>query len=217
MNQAIEDPIEEAVNELTVADLFERFGPIPLHRIRFTPTQGVATEKDVVAIDDHENRLCELEGGFLVEKTMGAYESYLAMIFGTLLNKYVQEHNLGIVLGTDGMIRFAPGLVLLPDVSFISWDRLPGRKVPHDSIYSVIPDLAIEVISRGNTKREMEQKLVDYFSAGVRQVWYVYPKNREFHVFRSPQDCSVLTDRQTLEGGDILPGFSLEVKSIFPE
>jgi Uma2 family endonuclease len=217
MSIAIEDAIEDTVEELTVADLLDRFGPIPIRRIRFTDPPGTATEEDVVALDDHEDRLCELVDGILVEKTVGFYESYLTVAIIALLNNYVREHKLGIVLGTDGMILLSPGLVRIPDVSFISWNRLPGHKVPRDSICTVIPDLAVEVLSRSNTKKEMERKLTDYFTAGVRQVWYVYPKNREIQVFHSPQDFQLLTDKQTLDGGDVLPGFSVEVKNIFAE
>lgn len=217
MAQAVEEDIETAVDELTAADLFDRFGPIPVRRIHLTDPPRTATEDDVVAINDHEDRLCELIDGILVEKTVGLYESYLAIFIGTLLNNYVQEHKLGIVLGTDGMFLLSPGLVRIPDISFVSWKRLPDQKVPRDAMSAVAPDLAIEVISRVNTKKEMERKLADYFAAGVKQVWYVYPKKREIHLFRSPQECKVVVDGQSLDGGEVLPGFAVEVKAIFTE
>ena len=62
----------------TAADLVARFGAIPLHRVRHYPPPGEATENDVLEIHDHEDRLCELIDGVLVEKTVGNYESYLA-------------------------------------------------------------------------------------------------------------------------------------------
>ena len=61
------------------------------------------------------------------------------------------------------MIRLAPGLIRIPDVSFISWHRLPGRTIPHEAILSTAPDLAVEVLSPGNTQREMQAKLKEYF------------------------------------------------------
>jgi len=210
--------VEPALGTWTAADLVERFGPIPLHRIRHDPAPGTATERDVIEIHDHEDRLYELVDGVLVEKTAGIYESYLAALLACLLGPYVRENDLGIVLGADGMMRLAPGLVRIPDVSFISWNRLPERKVPREAIADLAPDLAIEVISRSNTPREMEGKLADYFAARVRLVWYVYhTPRREVHVHLSPEARTVLDEPQTLDGGDVLPGFTLALATLFAE
>lgn len=202
----------------TATELAARFGAIPLNRIRHDPPPGLATEDDVVEIHDHENRLYELVGGVLVEKTVGAYESYLAVLIARLLGNYAEARNLGIVLGADGMMRLAPGLVRIPDVSFISWQRLPGRRVPRDAIANLAPDLAVEVISKGNTREEMEGKLHEYFDADVRLVWYVYHAPRpEVHVYTGPAACTVLTLRDALDGGEVLPGFRLELARVFAE
>src|SRR3990172_1147486 len=209
--------VEPAANAWTAADLVERFGAIPLHRVRHDPPPGSACERDVVEIHDHENRLYELVDGVLVEKTVGTYEAYLALLLARLLGNYVEEQNLGIALGADGMMRLAPGLVRIPDVSFISWQRLPDRRIPREALWNLAPDLAIEVISKGNTREEMERKLHDYFDADVRQVWYVYPAEREVHVFAPAERCEVLSGRQTLEAGDVLPGFSLPLERLFAE
>jgi Uma2 family endonuclease len=200
---------------MTAADLFDRFGPIPLRRIHLTDPPGTATEEDIIALDDHGDRLCELVNGILVEKTMGLYESYLAGVILTLFNDFLRINNIGVVFPPDGMMRLAPGLVRIPDVSFISWDRLPGREVPRDAISSVVPDLALEVISRSNTGKEMDTKLSEYFTAGVKLVWYVYPEKREIHVFASPNECRILTVSDKIDGGNILPGFTADVKAIF--
>ena len=155
--------------EWTAADLVERFGPIPLARIRQDPPPGSATEEDVVQIHAHEDILCELVDGVLVEKTVGTYESYLALLLIRLIGNFVEEKDLGIVLGADGMMRLAPGLVRIPDAAFISWQRLPERRIPRQAVWNLAPDLAVEVISKFNTPEEMQRKLQDYFVAGVRQ------------------------------------------------
>ena len=201
----------------TTADLVDRFGPMPLWRIRFDPPPGTATEDDAVAIWEREKRLCELVDGTLVEKTVGARESYLAIVIASLLAPFAREHRLGIVLGADGMARLAPGLVRIPDVSFVSWDRLPGRTVPRTAFLEGGPDLAVEVLSPGNTAKEMERKLDDYFQAGVRLVWYVDPEARTVEVFTA-RDCStVLGAAATLDGGAVLPGFTVPVARLFEE
>jgi Uma2 family endonuclease len=201
----------------TAVDLVERLGAIPLDRVRTTPPPGSAIERDVVEIHDRENRLCELVDGTLLEKAMGSFESYLALYLGHLLTTFVAENRLGIVLGADGMFRLAPGLVRVPDVSFVSWDRLPGHTFPRDEIWRLAPDLAVEVISRGNTSQEMARKLADYFSAGVRLVWHVHPSTCEVQVYESPDKCVTLSSGDTLDGGQVLPGFTLPLKKLFAQ
>lgn len=202
----------------TAVDLIERFGAIPLHRVVQNPPPGTATEQDVIDLDDHEDRLCELVDGTLVEKTVGTYESYLAVYLIELIGSHVRKHKLGIVLGEGGMMRLAPGLVRIPDVSFISWDRLPGRRVPHESIPDLAPDLAVEVISKSNTRKEMDRKLQDYFAAGTRLAWFVYHSPRhEVRVYVKPEEFSVVRESEALDGGDVLPGFRLTVSDLFAE
>lgn len=201
----------------TAVDLVEHFGPIPLDRVRTNPPPGSATEQDVIEIHDRENRLCELLDGTLLEKTMGSFESYLAGVLVQLLGAFVTENKLGIVLPPDGMLRLRPRLVRLPDVSFISWSRLPGRVVPREEIWSLAPDLAVEVISRGNTREEMDRKLSDYFDADVRLVWYVYSAAREVRVYTSADKCVALGVQDTLDGGNVLPGFQLPLATLFAE
>jgi len=209
--------IEPGVGAWTAADLVERFGPIPLYRIRLDPPPGAATERDVIEIHDREDRLYELVDGILLEKAVGSYKSYLAGLLVHFLQGFVRKHRLGVVYPPDGMMRIAPDLVRIPDVSFVSFDRLPGRKVPRDPIAGLVPDLAVEVISRGDTAREMEGKLAEYFAAGVRLVWYVYPDPREVRVYTAPDRSAVVGKHETLDGGDVLPGFSLHLAELFAE
>ncbi|MBM3999470.1 MAG: Uma2 family endonuclease [Planctomycetes bacterium] len=199
----------------TAADLVHRFGAIPIARVRSDPAPGTATEDDVVRIHDRENRLYELVDGALLEKTVGTYESYLAMAIARLLANFIVEHDLGMVLGADGMVRLAPGLVRIPDISFISWARLPDRRIPNQAIADLVPDLAVEIISRGNTREEMERKLREYFQAGVRLVWYVYPEPREVHVYTAVERVLVITVEQSLDGRDVLPGLVIALSELF--
>ena len=201
---------------MTVADLLERFGPMPAERIRTSPSPGTATEQDVIDMEERESRLCELVDGVLVEKALGVYESFLAMEIGGLLREFVKRNGLGFVVGADGMMRLAPGLVRIPDVSFVSWNQLPGRRVPRVPIADLAPDLAVEVISPSNTTREMERKLQDFLAAGVQLVWYVLPEPQEVHVYTADRH-DVLTIDQELSGGDVLPGFVLPLRQLFEE
>jgi Uma2 family endonuclease len=200
----------------TVADLLKRLGDVPASRVRLVPTPGTATERDVVEAHDRENRLYELVDGVLVEKAMGFEESRWAILLAFYLNHYLLQHDLGVVLGSDGTMRLLPGLVRIPDVAFISWDRYP-KDLSRGEIPAVAPDLAVEILSKSNTRREMARKLDEYFRAGVRLVWYVDPKAREVRVHESPAAPVVLTAADVLEGGSVLPGFRLPLAEWFAQ
>lgn len=207
---------ERPSTELTINDLAELFGAMPAWRIRNVPAPGTATEDDVIEIADHEDRLCELIDGVLVEKTVGYDESCLTVELIALLHNFVKAHKLGKVSGPDGMMRLFPGLVRIPDVAFVSTKSLAkrrgSRKLPH-----LVPDLAVEVLSEGNTPKEMSRKLDDYFEAGVRLVWFVNPRKRTVEIFTARESSTTLRENETLTGGKVLPGFSLPLTELFAD
>src|SRR5712692_590454 len=201
----------------TLADLLEQLGGISPKRVRFRPAPGTATEKDVLAIHDREGRLYELVDGVLVEKAMGFRESLLACALIEILRGFVRPRNLGLVTGEAGMMRLLAGLVRIPDVAFLSWARLPNRRVPTEPIPDLAPDLAVEVLSASNTPGEMARKRQEYFAAGVQVVWQVDPNVRTVEVFTAPDQSTVLHEAQTLEGGTVFPGFTLPLQELFGE
>src|SRR5437660_50145 len=142
--------------EWTVADLLDRFGPMPARRIRHDPAPGTATEDDLLRINEAEDRLYELVDGTLVEKVMGYAEGFLALRLGRLVGNFVEVRDLGLVAGADATVRLMAGLVRIPDLSFVCWERLPKREVPREPIPDLVPDLAAEVLSKGNTQEEIE-------------------------------------------------------------
>lgn len=202
----------------TLADLLDRLGNVPLERIRFRPYPGTATEADVrAALQGPHERLCELVEGVLVEKAMGYRESALAVFVIMMLEAFVRPRNLGMVTGADGTVRLMAGLLRIPDVAFTSWDRLPGRRCPTTPIPTLAPDLAVEVLSISNTPAEMARKRLDYFTAGVRLVWEIDPNTRTVSVYTGVDTVRVLTSGDTLDGGAVLPGFTLPLRDLFAE
>jgi Uma2 family endonuclease len=199
----------------TIADLLRPLGNVPADRVWFDPLPGTATEQDVIDIEVHQNRLCELVDGVLVEKTMGYFESRLAILISHYIELFLDQHDLGIVLGPDGTLRLMPGLVRIPDVSFISWDKFPNRLLPREPIPDLVPDLAVEVLSEGNTAEEMRRKLGEYFKAGVRIVWLIDPATRSAEVYSSPRKKKTITVDQEIDGGAVLPGFRLSLRELF--
>jgi Uma2 family endonuclease len=202
----------------TIADLLDRLGHVPPERIRFWPFPGTATENDVLAaLEAPRKRLCELVDGVLVEKAMGFRESLLASFLIASLRSFVSPRQLGLVTGPDGTVRLFAGRVRIPDVAFTSWDRLPGRRVPATPIPDLAPDLAVEVLSPSNTAAEMTLKRQDYFNATVRLVWEIDPRARTVSVYTGPDAVTVLSESDTLDGGAVLPGFTLVLRELFAE
>jgi len=202
--------------ELTVADLLHRLGDVPAERVMLVPTPGTATEDDLLRLlEAPRKRICELIDGVLVEKAMGAREGLLGSWLGHTLWSFVDENDLGLVFAADSPFRLRLGLVRFPDVCFISWDRIPDDEMPDDAIAKIVPDLAVEVLSRSNTVREIELKLDHYFEAGVRLAWVIDPKKEVADVYRSRRKVKHLDATGDLEGGKVLLGFKLSLAKLF--
>ena len=217
-------PIAPSRSRLTAADiprLLRALGDVPAERVLLNPSPGTATEADVVRlVDGDEKRLCELVDGILVEKAMGYRPALVAAAVISSLRTFVIPRNLGIVAGAQAMLRMTGGNVRLPDVSYTSWADIPEGSVPDVAVADIPATLAVEVLSEGNMRKEMEKKYREFFASGTRLVWEIDPDRRTASVF-DPADPTtpreVLTAEQSLDGGDVLPGFSLSLKELFAE
>jgi len=198
-----------------LGELLEQLGNVPAWRIRLAPPPGHATESDLLEMNSRTDRICELIDGVLVEKAMGLRESFLAAWLIRILGAFVDSRGLGIVTGPDGPMRLGLGRVRMPDISFISWDQIPSGRVPSEPIPELHPDLAIEILSESNTVQEMELKRRDYFAAGTRLVWQIEPGSQTVEVFTAPDKSTKLDVAGTLNGGLVLPEFSLSIAELF--
>ncbi|MCA1618309.1 MAG: Uma2 family endonuclease [Acidobacteria bacterium] len=132
------------------------------------------------------------------------------------LRSFVEANDLGVVCGaeTGFILERDPDTVLGADAAFISHERLATVENP-DKFGPFAPDLAVEVLSPSNTRREMEEKIALYFGGGARAVWVFNPKKRTAAVYTSPSDVRVFGEQDVLEGGEVLPGFRLELAKLF--
>jgi Uma2 family endonuclease len=200
----------------TIADLLDRLGGVPAHRVLLKPTPGTATEDDVTAaLEQPRKRVCELIDGVLVEKAVGNRESYLGMYLGALVLTHVRAGDLGIVLGEAGHIRVRPGQLRAPDVTFIPWSALPDEELPDEAYWSVAPGLAAEVLSPDSTKAEIDRKLDELFAAGCKLAWVIDPDTKTAKVYTSAKRFKELNETGTLDGGKVLPGFKLPLADLF--
>ncbi len=207
-------------NAAVASNLAERLielGGISPDRVRMTPTPGTATIDDLIHANAHTSPLCELVDHTLVEKAVGFKSSVVALTIGRILGTFVAPRKLGVLSGSDGMFRLIVSSVRGPDVAYLSRARFPGGKFPKEAYPSLSPDLAVEVLSPSNTKAEMFRKRIEYFHSGVQLVWMVDCVDRSVAVYTSPDSVRVLTEDQTIDGGNVIPEFTCLVADFFAD
>lgn len=199
--------------DLNLAELAERFGPIPFSRVRPRPRPGQATAADLVREVAGGDKFLELIDGVLLEKPVGFPESVVAGLLLARLNAFVLPRRLGICSGPDGGFLLEDGLIRLPDLAFIAAERLPPdwRNQP---VLACSPTLAVEIVSPGNTREELARKREDYFQAGVLEVWEVDRVPRECRQYTGPNESRTLQATDRLNTCQ-LPGFEFPVGELF--
>jgi Uma2 family endonuclease len=174
------------------------------------------TPEELLCMPDGKN--FELVDGRLVERNMGAESSWVGGQLHLQLGLFCREHDLGTVWPADNGYQcfpHNPSRVRRPDVSFVKRGRLPGDVPPRGWI-RIPPDLAVEVVSSGDTAEGLEEKLRDYRKAGVPLVWVIYPELRVAKVFRRDGPSGELEEEDVLSGEDVIPGFHCPLREILP-
>lgn len=200
----------------TLADVLKALGDIPPERILWTPFPGTATEADVLRyLDGHPKRLVELVDGTLVEKPMGNRESVVEGMLITLLNNFVTAADLGVVGSASGLLRILPAQLRMPDCTYTAWATLPTPDAHLKPVGDYVPDLVVEVLSAGNTAAEIARKIAEYFKGGSKLAWVFDPDDRTVTVYTSPKKSRLLASTDTLDGGKVLPGFTLDLAAFW--
>ena len=209
------------VRGYTVRDLTDRFGPIPLDRFVWDPLPGTATFADLLRLHD-AGRLVELVDGVLLEKAVGWTESRIAILLAKRFGHWDPTELLGTLTGADGFVRLANGNTRGPDLSFYAWDSLPGRRLPADAVPELCPDFCVEVVSRSNTRREIDGRLDDLFASGCRLAWVLDPRPRTARLITPAQTNAarpwveqVVRGDAVLNGEPVLPGFEVRLDELW--
>ena len=181
-----------------------------------TPTKPkLMTAAELLAMPRNDGKRYELIRGELIEKMpTGRPHAIVMMMIGTVLNLFVGPRNYGEVAGGDPgyLLEIGPDTVRAPDVSWIA----PGRVPPGASGYlNLAPDLAVEVKSPGNSNPEMRRKAEMWLHFGSRQVWVADPEHTTLTRYAPGVAPVVLHADDTIDGGDLLPGFTAPVWSLF--
>lgn len=146
----------------------------------------------------------------------GGIHGKTAMNIGAVLLQFVRQHNLGIVLsaGTGFYTAYDPDTVRSADAMFFSNERVEELG-DLTGFLRLVPDLAVEVMSPGDTYTEVEEKVAEYFNAGVRLIWVVVPKTQGVVVYRPRKEALRLNREDKLTGENVLPGFEISVAELF--
>lgn len=179
-----------------------------------TKTTTLLTAEDLLKLPS--DLRCELIDGVLIENSPTNWlHGMIEVTVAQLLNTFVRSRGLGRVLsGEPGFIlRRNPDLVRAPDVAFIREDRLPDPETR--GFPSIPPDLVVEIVSPSDTRAEIQAKIRDWAEAAVPLQWWLYPETQSIHVIRSLIDRQELGPGDTLDGGEVLPGFSCGVDELF--
>lgn len=173
---------------------------------------------EIAQLPENVDKRLELRDGVINELSPSFIPSIIAATFIRIIGTFVVEHDLGYVTGADGGYILSEDNVFIPDVAFISKMRL--TELPEREVIGP-PDLAIEVKSPTDTFKSLQTKAVEYLAYGTRMVWVVYPERKTVEVYTPTGEgnLSVVTldIDSTLDGGDVLPGFKLAVRDVFPK
>ncbi len=206
------DEVAAAPGPATLAEYLEGLGDVDPSRILWTPRPGTATEADLLACG---LKLVELIDGTLVRKTMGGRESFATSVLHMWLANWQRKTEAGVIGLPDAIYRLAPGVIRLPDVSFTSWLGLPNDTAHLHPVLDFAPELAVELLSESDRPGAVKRKVREYFTYGTKLVWVVDARAGTVVVHTSPGESNTLTRTETLDGGNVLPGFSLPLADLF--
>lgn len=180
-------------------------------------TTTLVTADELLALPMGRGQRYELVAGKLrVMSPAGWRHGGVAANIAAMLGTFIRQRQLGVGFGAETGFLLArdPDTVRAPDFAFIANERLP-KVEPSEAYWPGAPDLAIEVLSPGDTAGEIAEKVTEWIAAGCASVWVVDPKLKTITIYRSLSEVRVLAAGETLVDDCILPGFSCVVDQIF--
>lgn len=181
-----------------------------------TTETKLMTADELFEMPDDNSRSELVRGELKRMSPAGEEHGRIGMELAIPLGYHVKKNNLGkLYLAETGfLIQTNPDTVRAPDIAFVRMQRI--KETPKAKSYWLgAPDLAVEVTSPGDTVREVEEKVTEWLEAGARMVWVISPKLKAVTVYRSLTNIITLTEKDTLDGGEVVPGFQIPIAEIF--
>lgn len=156
-----------------------------------------------------------VRGRLVVREPPGTWHGVIAANLTAQLSNFVRPRSLGVVCAQDTGFKIAsdPDTVRAPDVAFIGRDRV--SLIPRRGYAELAPDLVAEVLSPDDSLSEVLAKVADWFAGGTKLVWLVDPRRSQVHVYRQDGRISLLRESDSLDGEDVVPGFSCPLPDVF--
>jgi len=176
------------------------------------------TAEELWSLPDDGSRRELVRGELRTTPPAGFEHCHIETTLTLKLGEHIRKARLGrLFVGDPGFIVARnPDLVRAPDAAFVSQARLEQTGVPKQ-YYTGPPDLAIEIVSPGDTLYEIEEKVDDYLTAGTRLVWVVNPRRRTVTVYRPGTRADILREADQLTGEEVIPGFACQVGELFAD
>ena len=177
-------------------------------------TSQLLTAEDVERIALPGKQVELVRGRLVVREPPGTWHGVIAANLTCLMGDFVRAHGLGIVAAQDTGFKIAtdPDTIRAPDLAFVG--REGAQRIPRRGYAELAPDLVVEVLSPGDTPGEVLAKVADWLAAGTRLVWLVDPERSEVRIYRRDGTLSVLRESDSLDGEDVLPGFSCPLRDV---
>jgi Uma2 family endonuclease len=179
-------------------------------------THTLTTADELFVMPDDGFRYELVSGALRRMPPAGSEHGAVAVNIAVVVAQFVRAHGLGVVFGAETGFKIAsdPDTVRAPDLAFVRRERIPQEGIPRE-FWPSAPDLAVEVVSPGDTYTEVEEKVHDWLNAGTRMVLVLNPRTRTVAIYTSHANAVRLTEADTLEGGEVLPGFTCRVAALF--
>ncbi len=174
------------------------------------------TADELMRLPRGQHRYELIRGRLITMSPSGSEHGAVTMQLSLILGPFVAARNLGLLFGAATGFRLErhPDTVRAPDIAFISHARILPGGIPQ-GYWSGPPELAVEVVSPSDTAREVSEKAAAWIHFGARAVWVVDPDSKTVTVYAADGSVKTMAQGETLDGGDVLPGFRCDVNEIF--